>query len=140
MHDIIRKCNIIIDLSKFSSNEKKLSKIVTIYYNHVCVYSIKIKDNVKVCIYIYIYIEVGSNCIILKNFSAERIQILQLPNSSRSNLSSRTWTPQATNYPAPYHLTSFVRQEFALILSTLQTKLQQNARKPFGMKNYGIMM
>ena len=60
MHDIIRKCNIILDLSKFLSNEKKLSEIVTIYYNHVCVYSIKIKDNVKVCIYIYIYIEVGS--------------------------------------------------------------------------------
>ena len=55
MHDIIRKCNIIIDLSKFLSNEKKLSEIVTIYYNHVCVYSIKIKDNVKVYIYIYIY-------------------------------------------------------------------------------------
>ena len=53
MHDIIRKCNIIIDLSKFLSNEKKLSEIVTIYYNHVCVYSIKIKDNVKVYIYIY---------------------------------------------------------------------------------------
>ena len=33
--DIRRKCNLIVDLSKFTSNKKILSEIVTLYYNQV---------------------------------------------------------------------------------------------------------
>ena len=36
MEDIRRKCNLMIDLSKFTYNKKILNKIVVLGYNQVC--------------------------------------------------------------------------------------------------------
>ena len=36
MKDVKRKCNPMINLSKFTSNKKILSKVVALWYNQVC--------------------------------------------------------------------------------------------------------
>ena len=36
MEDIRKKCNPIVDLSKFTSNKKILSKVVVLRYNQFC--------------------------------------------------------------------------------------------------------
>ena len=36
MEDIRKKCNPIVDLSKFTSNKKILSKVVVLRYNQIC--------------------------------------------------------------------------------------------------------
>ena len=43
MEGIKRKCNLMIDLSKFTYNEKMLSEVVVLGYNKVCSQILSIK-------------------------------------------------------------------------------------------------
>ena len=42
IENIIRKCNIKVDLSKFTSNKKNLSRVVALGYNQICSQSLSI--------------------------------------------------------------------------------------------------